>query len=264
MSEEIWKDIKGYEGLYRISNTGKIINRFNKFMKIGKDRNYMYVYLCKCGESKQLNLRTLLDNHFDNHIYSNDIVDELDEIWKPVHLFEGKYSISSKGRVRSERRFRKGKNGSTSIVNERIRVPCDDSYGYLIVVLYDEEFQRTVPIHRLVAEHFIPNPNNLPQVNHKDGNKHNNCVGNLEWCTNLENIRHSVKIGIRNYSDSSGIKLHCVEDDVYFNSIAELSRIYNLNYNQCLLAIKSNSEINGKHYMVISKEEYENIKCKKR
>ena len=248
MSEEIWKDIKGYEGLYRISNTGKIVNRFSELMKIGKDRNYLYVYLCKNGKDKQLNLRTLLDTHFDSHIYSNNIDDEIDEIWKPIHLFEGKYSISSKGRVRSERRYRKGKNSSIAIVHERIRVSCDDIYGYPIVVLYSDELNRTSPIHRLVAEHFIPNPNNLPQVNHIDGNKHNNCVENLEWCTNLENIKHSVKIGIRNYSDSSGIKLHCVEDDVYFNSIAELSRVHNLNYNQCLLAIRSTSEVNGKQY----------------
>ena len=184
----------------------------------------MYVYLCKCGESKQLNLRTLLDNHFDNHIYSNDIVDELDEIWKPVHLFEGKYSISSKGRVRSERRFRKGKNGSISIVNERIRVPCDDSYGYLIVVLYDEEFQRTVPIHRLVAEHFIPNPYNLPQVNHKDGNKANNAVSNLEYCTCKENIDHAIKHGLHINKDYSPFKEQIFED---FRNGKSVREVYN-------------------------------------
>ena len=65
---------------------------------------------------------------------------------------------------------------------------------YLQVDLWNKKV-KTYRVHRLVAETFIPNPNKLPQVNHKDGNKQNNCVYNLEWITNYDNIQHAVKNG---------------------------------------------------------------------
>lgn len=71
--------------------------------------------------------------------------------------------------------------------------------GYAYVNLYNEHGRKTKKIHRLVAETFIPNPNNFPMVNHKDGNKLNNRVDNLEWCTPSENIQHAVRTGLINY-----------------------------------------------------------------
>lgn len=68
--------------------------------------------------------------------------------------------------------------------------------GYLCVYLYDKSHKRKgFSVHRLVAETFIPNPKHLKEINHKDGNKENNCIENLEWCTGSENVRHSIKIG---------------------------------------------------------------------
>lgn len=66
--------------------------------------------------------------------------------------------------------------------------------GYLRVHLRNNNGPRHKPIHRLVAEAFIPNPDNKPEVNHKDGNKKNNYVGNLEWCTGSENMRHAFDV----------------------------------------------------------------------
>lgn len=71
--------------------------------------------------------------------------------------------------------------------------------GYQFVTLYKENKQYYPAIHRLVAEAFIPNSDNLPQVNHIDGNKCNNNMNNLEWCTQIENIRHADRTGLSNH-----------------------------------------------------------------
>lgn len=109
-----------------------------------------------------------------------------EEIWKPVKNFEGLYSVSSLGRVRSEDRidcrgrFRTGK----------ILLPSALPKGYLQVVLCKNGKHKTCKVHRLVIEAFLPNPDNLPQVNHKDENVKNNNVKNLEWCDNKYNCNY--------------------------------------------------------------------------
>lgn len=74
--------------------------------------------------------------------------------------------------------------------------PCRNKKGYLKVYLYNDSGRKCMSVHRLVAQAFIPNPNNLPEVNHKDTNKNNNVVSNLEWCTGSENIKHAIQKGI--------------------------------------------------------------------
>ena len=101
----------------------------------------------------------------------------MSEEWRPVVGYEGLYEVSSYGRVRSLDRFyyrlHKGK----------VLSPTKDRYGYLTVTLNCNGKSKTIKIHRLVAQAFIENPDNLPQVNHKDEVKSNNCVDNLEWCS---------------------------------------------------------------------------------
>ena len=96
----------------------------------------------------------------------------MEEIWKDKKYYEGRYQVSSCGRVKSLKR--------KNVLKEKILKPYVDKDGYLTVALNNP--RKTFLVHRLVAEAFIPNPDNLPQVNHKDENKQNNVVSNLEWC----------------------------------------------------------------------------------
>lgn len=102
------------------------------------------------------------------------------EEWKPIPGYDGMYEISNWGRVRS---YQLDSNG-------RILSPKRDRYGYNTVNLYKDRKMKTIAIHRLVAEAFIPNPSGFPVVNHKDEHKENNCVSNLEWCTQKYNISY--------------------------------------------------------------------------
>lgn len=97
------------------------------------------------------------------------------EQWKPIVGYEGLYEISNLGRVKN---LKFGK--------EKILKPANNR-GYLRVCLCRDGKGKMLSVHRLVAEAFIPNPMGLPEVNHKDENKINNCVSNLEWCNRLYN-----------------------------------------------------------------------------
>ena len=108
----------------------------------------------------------------------------MEEIWKDIKEYEGLYQVSNLGRIKSLPR-----NGTVQVV--KILNPCKDTYGYLRIKLSKNNKAKKYQVHRLVAQAFIPNPENKPQVNHLDGNKLNNYYKNLEWCTNGENQIHS-------------------------------------------------------------------------
>ena len=111
------------------------------------------------------------------------------EIWKPIKDYEGLYEISNLGRVKSIPR-----NGTKKEV--KILKQYFDRYGYLYVAL-SKTTKKKYKVHRLVAEAFIPNLKNKPQVNHINGVKTDNKVKNLEWCTNKENQIHAYRTGLR-------------------------------------------------------------------
>lgn len=114
------------------------------------------------------------------------------EQWKEIKGYEGIYEISNLGNVKSLKRIVKGRWGNTKI-SSKILVPAKDKDGYSVVALCKNGGQKVSKIHRLVAEAFIPNPNNFIQINHKDENKTNNNVSNLEWC----NAKYNSNYGTR-------------------------------------------------------------------
>lgn len=121
----------------------------------------------------------------------------ISELWKDIEGLEGIYQISSKGNVRSLDRWVTDKNGKKVFWKSQPIKPHPqhkDGSGYLQAVLRMNGKYVHFLIHRLVAKAFIPNPNNLEQVNHIDENKHNNDVNNLEWLSRLDNTRYGTGI----------------------------------------------------------------------
>lgn len=169
------------------------------------------------------------------------------EIWKDIKGFESLYQVSNLGRIKSLSKFINNNPKSKTIgfySKEKNLKPTKSNSGYLYVVIYKKSKKYTLFIHRLVAQAFIPNPDNLPQVDHLDGNKLNNNVDNLEWVTSKENINRAWKMGLykprsenkgklNNYSKS--IRKKVLQYDLQgnlinsYNSTREASRITNYN-----------------------------------
>ena len=109
----------------------------------------------------------------------NKICTNINEKWRDVVGYEGLYQVSNTGKIRSHH---KG--------NWRNIKDCTSKYGYKVVLLHKDGIRKNARVHRLVAQAFIPNPNNLPYINHKDENPSNNHVDNLEWCTAAYNSNY--------------------------------------------------------------------------
>lgn len=113
------------------------------------------------------------------------------EIWKDIPGYVGIYQVSNYGRIKSLSRLIYRKNGQISKTQGKILSPGIDKYGYYIVVLCNGK-KETKTVHRIVALAFINNPNNLPEIDHKDGNRKNNKVENLRWVTRKENANNPI------------------------------------------------------------------------
>lgn len=130
----------------------------------------------------------------------------MEEIWKPVVGWESLYEVSSFGRLRSlhYKKIRLLKNNITNLTK---------NYSYCKVILYNKKFRKTYSVHRLVATAFIPNLKNKLCVNHKDSNPQNNNVNNLEWCTQIENVKHATREKRMSFGAKNG-NSKLKEDDV--------------------------------------------------
>lgn len=120
------------------------------------------------------------------------------EVWLPVAGYAGLYEVSNRGRVKSLSRIKMVGIGNRcrQRVSEIIRKQTATPQGYLFVLLCKNSRKKMHLVHRLVARAFVPNPQSMPQVNHRDGIKSNNRPSNLEWVTSKLNHRHAHRIGL--------------------------------------------------------------------
>ena len=188
------------------------------------------------------------------------------EIWKDIEGYEGLYQISNLGKVRSLDRFIVKKNGSIQKYKGRILLASDDMHGYDHVSLSKGSSVKKKKIYRLVAETFIENPDKLKVVNHIDGNKSNNCVSNLEWCSSAVNNKHAWETGLKKSSNkqkekaSMFIKLGknkkrhiiCKETGVVFDSIRKAEKEMNINHSRICTVLSGKQEsVKGFHFEYI-------------
>lgn len=180
----------------------------------------------------------------------------MNEIWKDINGFSG-YQVSNLGNVKSNERF-ETTNGCVKerFIKEIILQPATDR-GYKIVSLSKGKRQYMKKVHRLVAQAFIPNPDNKRTVNHKDCNPSNNLLDNLEWATDLENTRHARK----NNRMSDEKEVVMIKDGIIikiFKSISQANRetgiqISNISY--CCSGIRKTA---GGYNWKFKKGEYKN------
>ena len=212
LENEIWKDINGYNTVYQISSYGRVRNTATgKFLTLCKNGNQIRCVLHEGKKSKDFCVSRQVYEYFpeshsfdpDNYLYLNSLskptnhLDDIDgELWRDMVGYEGSFCISSMGRVKSMDRtvsaLTRCGNPSTRAISEKILRVSTSNCGYHQVFLN----KKGLLVHRLVAQAFIENPDNLPDVNHIDGCKTNNHVENLEWVTRSENVLHAYELGL--------------------------------------------------------------------
>lgn len=149
------------------------------------------------------------------------------EKWKDIPGYNGMYQVSNFGRARSWKRHQ-GKPGKRKTPLLLKQTP--DSPGYLRVSLWKNGNRTDGVIHRLVAELFIPNPENKDYINHLDGDKHNNHVSNIAWCTASENLIHAYEEGLRPRGNMTKEKAKILKKKLMSNpgNIEDLSKEFQI------------------------------------
>lgn len=198
------------------------------------------------------------------------------ECWKPVQGYEHLYEVSNMGQVRSLPREVPFINGSIRKLKGKLLKPLIDNNGYLYVCLAFNGVQKSKFVHRLVAESFISSTDDTLEVNHIDGNKHNNCVDNLEWVTHKYNIQHSFvtglhqkplvqhmreigRLGNRISCERSSQPVLCIDDNLAFVSKNAADRYYGNHLGTISEAItKRSGKYKGKTFRDLSNDELDN------
>lgn len=172
-------------------------------------------------------------------------------LWKDIKNYEGYYQISDMGLVRSLDRYVPDKKLGRKFLKGKVMKLTESvgkgrNIGYLVVNLRAYGKSMVIPVHRLVAEAFIPNPNNLPTVNHKDGDKHNNSVENLEWASYTDNNIHALQNKLRN-PRSNMIKQLSIDGDNVKNyiSVSEAARMTQISRGMISHCLNGRTKIAG-------------------
>ena len=158
----------------------------------------------------------LINDHFQN------------ETWKPISGFNEAYEVSDLGNIRSIKRTINQfghKTNYNRVFSGKILKPRTQNSGYLLIWLSKNGISKPYLMHRLIALEFIPNTQNYLCVNHKDGDKLNNQVDNLEWCNHSENLKHAYRV-LKQKRNSKPVK--CVELNQIFPSMAEAAKKFNM------------------------------------
>ena len=145
------------------------------------------------------------------------------EIWKDVVGYEGLYQVSNLGNIKSLNRICRQKNRKYCLKEKNIKLNYNET-GYTYVKLSKNKKQRTLLVHRLVAQAFIPNPENKPTINHKNGKHDCNIVDNLEWATYLENNVHAYKNGLKTQKNRRKPILQ-IKDGIIIGRYASITQI---------------------------------------
>lgn len=199
------------------------------------------------------------------------------EEWKDIEGYEGIYQISNEGKVKSLQREITYKDGRKKVIQERILHNFLSDIGYYHVMLSKNGISKRYKVHRLVAKEFIPNPGNLPVINHKDENKENNLVfvnedgsvdlekSNLEWCTQGYNVRYGTMIErgrqtqFNRPDKSKEVEQYTLEGELVetFKSASEVERKYpQFNKGSVSRCCRGGQMLNGKWQTITSYKGY--------
>lgn len=169
------------------------------------------------------------------------------EVWKDIEGYEGIYQVSNLGRVKGVERLILSEKRENFLVSERLFSLVTSGNGYSTLVLSKNNTVKRFYVHRLVAQAFIPNPKNKRVVNHKNGVKTDNQVGNLEWNTYKENLHHAIRLGLIDSNNEKNNASKLKKEDVleirrlFDNKIIsqkEISVIFNISKTQVHVIVK--------------------------